>query len=507
MKALFKKRTLAFLFALLMLISSLPVRAFAQEAETNAAETADYTPVDWDSIQTSLENQPVLDMDNLPASDQAIVPDDSMVMDPIADDTPAVQSQEQPELNQAPDNNFSDKCGSLIIDWAVNKALDWTHAKIMDAIFKDTTPTMNDLFNNQKIINDKLDVLINEVKLTDYKEDLRNKQAALNNIYDMSDRTSKLLQSNPDRDTRIANMKPLYKGDGKDYCSDIVNFANTYLTDRAKRMPNGCIFNVYDLYAKRYYPWENQGYGFRENMRNLDLAEFYQSAAIALIGCKAHMDSDSPLKAGAETTYNQLTEVIKQVAANTKKFPVKHLPENETLFQVPGKERHFIWNMNVDRYSSGGYTDWTKIAHSDLGGLRGKAARWTLEAMTIKSGSLGGNKYHAPETSDYRMLLDYYKTAQKPQNLGTIMADSGRNPARGTIYPTNHLEWNNQTFTNDYRFICGGVLATSSDGDNQGFFLGKYWLDGHDEADNIRGWGSGLCYPDKFLAARIFLVR
>lgn len=532
MKTTMCKRLCALMLVMVMILSGMPIRAFAQEVDMDAQdeqktqemanqapnnsksdytsnlELSDYTPVDWDRIWESLEKQNPVDMDNPPLQEAGVIPDEDMIMDAIVDETPKIYSEEQPELNKPSDENFGDRCGNILIGWAANKAMDWAFAKIMNSIFKDTTPTMEDIFSKQNEMNNKLDFILQQIKISDYKEDMRLKQIALNSIYLVSKRSVEILEKNQESKVRIANMKPLYNGSGKDYCSDVINFANTYLTKRAAKMPNGSIFNVYDLYSKNYFPWENQGYGFRQNMRNLDYAEFYQSAAIALIACKAHIDSSSELKAGAEATYSQLQETIKEVLENNTKTVVKHLPANETLFQVPGKERHFIWNMNKDLYCDGGYSDWSKVADGNLEGIKGKEGRWVLSDMTINSGSLGNNKYHAPEARDYQLMISYYKTAGSGKNLGQIIADSGKMPVSNTMYSTNHVSWGNARIgTNDYRFYCGGISASSQDGKDNGFYLGKYWLNKHDEAGVIKGWGEGNCYPNDVNLARMFLVR
>lgn len=548
------KQIAVFLMAVVMLFTSIPMRTFAEEAKAeNEAEVnpvveedkqllpdstagqkendpeaegaapcpemAEYTPIDWDSIWASLDAQPVIDMDNLLESDQAIVPEDDMVVDSIAEQNgfaPDIESLEQPELNQA-DENFGTKCGNFLIDWAVNKAMDWAFDKIMNEIFKDTAPTMDDLLRNQEKIMGMLDRMMSEIKISDYKQDMRNKQIALTNIFNKTVNTNKILNDYKDKKTRIDNLEPLYAGSGKDYCSDVINFANTYLTARASRMPNGCIFNVYDLYAKQYYPWEAQGYGFRENMRNLDLTEFYQSAAIAMLACRAHIDSNSKLKAGAQVTLDQLEQTVREVRDNTGKYTVKRLPANETLFQVPGKQLHFIWDLSGSGpYGHKGMTDWFEVCNRDLSEIRGKAARWTLEEMSIKSGKLNNNKYHAPDESDYKKMVNYYKDAGTAKTLNGIMKDSGIDVAYvdswHMVYPTNYFRWRHAKLLSEFRYWYRAVPGDSTSGNEDEFNCGYYSLDEFDEAGKILGWAYNSSdrsdhYVDKVFSARIFIVR
>lgn len=238
-------------------------------------------------------------------------------------------------------------------------------------VSKDVQPTLKELLDKLNDIQKSIEILNEAVKLSNYDAALREKETMYINLQSITIDTWHSLD-NIDKDVklsaeeRVLRRKEAVKewgdsninGAGKgNYAS--INFAKKLMSITADQRS---YYQVYDLYASLYFAFERQGWAWRENCRDRDMALLVVAFSLSNMYEVLHDNDD---------TASSLKETIEHFISYTKENKVDYSSKqkDENICNVSVlKGKVFMNNINkTPTYWSSGEDDILRPAKRENG--------------------------------------------------------------------------------------------------------------------------------------------
>ena len=383
------------------------------------------------------------------------------------------------------------KAGGFVIDGYMNSLLP-----------KEYQPSLNDLLNKLNDIQKSIESLNDAVKLSNYDGALREKETQYINLQTATLNAWHSLNSIEKNgsitiEERIAMRKKIVKewgdsninGAGKGNFATI-NFAKKIMSVAAEQKS---YYPIYDMYASTYFAFERQGWAWRANCRDRDVA------ILTIAFSLSHMYE--VLNEGLFDK-NALAETMKSFNEYIKVNVVDRTSEKEGLNICnvsPMKGRAFINSINrtPSYWSSGSkyliedvkkYSEYS-YATSWITDKNGCSVIHCMKDFDKFTGSSEGSKFNRnrPTVNEMMCLKDFFdKRGFKYKNFTDILTQCGfvfapyyENPnEKKALLITNESAWGeyDSFFNNNAHVGVYGVVINDPGFERGKIRIGTVWL-------------------------------
>jgi len=238
-----------------------------------------------------------------------------------------------PMLQQAESNTSATDVLEWIAESAVKAVAGKSAGYIFDLLVKsDESKQLDDLTAQTEAINNKLDELINQVKMDHYEDYINSRLDIVSAMYTHDDTYEKELSrcdsTDIDRITQLAQEwgnSPLCQGIAAEQAQNFITKITKTLIDQAT------YYDAYDAYVFNAVPWEHMGYDFRQALRDGDMATMATSAKLAILYYTTHPTLS---EIGKQEKLQAISDAVASFKAYSEAHTVVH--HSDAVCQILG---------------------------------------------------------------------------------------------------------------------------------------------------------------------------
>lgn len=207
--------------------------------------------------------------------------------------------------------------GGKIYDKILDRAIDWAIGDFLDSIFgeSDVNSQLREINRKLDEIKKMLDVIYNKLEKMDFRATIQQRDVKYKEFYrEVTTRLNSLMGAK----TAAARKEIV-----KNWASSPMMGASSGITATLQwgdlaTGPLGTytFIQCYDGYAKAYFPWERDGYDFREGMRLADMSMYVNASILTALYYNLVIAGEIPgktkesEKANIEAFHKQLQDVL-----------------------------------------------------------------------------------------------------------------------------------------------------------------------------------------------------